>query len=117
MGAMFYRSDHAHPDVSAWNTTQVSDMQAMFAGMTYPPRDLSNWDFSNARKMDEMFDGVSLPVPVYSALLLRIAVTTQQSKVNFNGGNSYYDASAAVARQALVVEKEWQISDLGVVVE
>ena len=64
--------------------------------------------------MDGMFDGVSLPVPVYSSLLVRIAATTQQSKVKFNGGNSHYDASAVAARQALI-ERGWEISDLGAV--
>ena len=110
---MFQDAATAHPDVSRWNTTRVTNMESMFEGASAATPDMSNWDFSNVTNMNYMFAGLALPVSVYSDMLLRIFATTKQQGVVLHAGSSHYNADAAQVRHQLVAERDWVISDGG----
>lgn len=45
------------PDISLWDTSQVTSMWAIFASMDISSINLSNWNTSNVTTMDQMFRG------------------------------------------------------------
>ncbi|MDG5813891.1 hypothetical protein QA601_02280 [Chitinispirillales bacterium ANBcel5] len=60
-----------------------------------------------------MFEGVTLSVENYDTLLKGWATQELKEGVEFNGGNSKYSAEAANARNTLVDDFGWTITDGG----
>ena len=52
---MFFRTTKANPDVSKWNTSNVTDMRWMFGIATSANPDVSKWDTSKVTDMYWMF--------------------------------------------------------------
>lgn len=50
-------SNFNSPNVSTWDTSNVTDMYAMFNGCTAFNQDLSNWDTSQVTDMSDLFNG------------------------------------------------------------
>ncbi|PYF41923.1 BspA family leucine-rich repeat surface protein, partial [Metamycoplasma alkalescens] len=46
-----------HPNISSWDTSNVTDMSHMFENASKFNQDLSNWDTSNVTDMNHMFAG------------------------------------------------------------
>ena len=55
MSGMFYEAKLANPNVSNWNTANVTDMKNMFFGAAAAAPDVSGWDVSNVTTMYYMF--------------------------------------------------------------
>ena len=113
MGGMFDGATSANPDVSRWNVSNVTDMSSMFSGATSANPDMSGWNFSSVNDMLRMFQDVTLSTTNYSNLLIRINATTQTDSVTLDGGNSKYNASGETARNELVNNRSWTITDGG----
>lgn len=56
LGGFFHQSMGYTEDVSAWDVSNVTDMQDMFAYSDFN-QDLSNWDVSSVTNMSGMFNG------------------------------------------------------------
>jgi len=81
-------------------------------------QDLSSWDISNSWSMDGMFSGNTLSTENYDALLIVWSEKAVKRSVScpFDGGNSKYSAGqAADARQKLIDDYNWIITDGGMV--
>jgi len=114
MSCMFYQATAFNADISGWDTTDVTNMSYMFWGATSFNNDLSAWDVSNVTDMSYMFDNVTLSTANYDALLIGWEGLAVQDSVPFHGGNSQYSAGAATeARQRLIDDHSWTITDGG----
>ena len=56
MGAMFYDSKLTSLDVSQWNTSNVTNMRHMFQSINMEHLDVDNWDTSNVTNMVSLFE-------------------------------------------------------------
>jgi len=63
MYAMFYGVSSANPDTSNWDVSSVTDMRLMFYFATSANPDTSNWDVSNVTDMRSMFRNASIANP------------------------------------------------------
>jgi surface protein len=101
--------------IGSWDTSSVTDMQYMFYGATAFDQDLSSWNVAGVTNMTQMFDSVTLSTANYDALLAGWESQAVQSGVTFDGGGSQYSSgAAATARQALINDHSWTITDGGV---
>jgi surface protein len=76
--------------------------------------DISLWDVSSVTNMTNMFDGVTLNTNVYSGILQGWSSQSLKSNVTFSAGSSKYSPLAQAARDALVNNYNWTITDWGV---
>jgi surface protein len=111
-------------DIGGWDVSNVTDMGGMFAGATAFDQDLSNWDVSNVENFQSsistfsgFLEGVTLSPANYDALLIGWEPLDLQDGLTFDAGSSRYTAAAEAARQAIIDDDGWTISDLGPVAE
>jgi surface protein len=57
MNAMFQEANSFNQNIGGWNVFNVGTMWSMFVGADLFDQDLSDWDISNVTNMDEMFSG------------------------------------------------------------
>jgi hypothetical protein len=89
-------------------------MKYMFYGATSFDQNLGAWDITSVANMTGMFTGVTLSTANYDALLIGWEGQAVSNNVTFSGGNSKYSAgAAATARQALIDDHSWTITDGG----
>jgi len=109
--------DHAYvfnQDISSWDVSSVTDMKRMFRDATLFEQDIGGWVITAVADMAYMFDGVTLSTANYDALLIGWEGQAVQDNVSFDGGDSKYSAgAAATARQALIDDHTWAITDGG----
>ncbi len=115
MASMFSFASDFNQTLSSWNVCQVSNMQSMFAFATGFDRPLGAWNVSKVRNMEYMFDGVELSVNNYDDLLIGWSNRTLQHNVVFNGGYSKYSAEALTARDVMINNYSWTITDRGLI--
>ena len=113
MYALFENATSANPDVSGWDTAQVTDMSYMFADASNAQPDMSTWSVQNVGAMQGMFSNITLDTARFSNLLIKLAEQNQSQGVQFDGGGSQYNAAGSVARQNLIDQLGWQITDGG----
>jgi surface protein len=115
MNQMFKGANDFNNDISGWNPQSVISMSEMFNTALSFDQDLSGWDITSVSSMFDMFDGVTLSTPNYDALLIGWEGQSVNNGVTFDGGNSQYTAggAAATARQALIDDHSWSITDGG----
>jgi len=114
MNYMFAGATSFNGNISSWNVSSVTDMGSMFSGVTSFNQPLNNWNVSSVTYMGSMFDGASLSISNYNALLIGWAsLSSLQSGVYFGGNNSHYSSSAVNAREKLIKNYGWIISDAG----
>ena len=122
MSRMFFRAISANPNTSNLDTSLVTDMSNMFESAILANPDTSSWDISKVTTMNRMFAGgpvgipaVILPTSSYDDMLIGFAAQNVQNNVLFHGGNSHYcSAAAQTARQSLITNNNWTITDAGV---
>ncbi len=83
--------------------------------------DCTSLTYFPAQRLENMylgvgcFRGVSLTPDSYSALLIGLAANNFNVGIWFDGGNSMYNASAIAARNTLVIDRGWTITDGGLI--
>lgn len=112
--SMFSRAEAANPDVSGWNTASVTDTAFMFYLAPNVDQDLGSWDVSSLTDARLMFDGTALSRANYESLLLGWGAQALQSSVEFHAGDATYcSADATAARDAMINDDSWIITDGG----
>lgn len=112
MSAMFKDATKFNQDIGNWNTSKLRDMAFMFSGSAFD-QDIGNWDVSNVTTMVYMLTNSKFSVANYDSLLLGWSTQQLQSNVKLTAGTSKYSAAAAAARQSLIDNFNWTITDGG----
>ncbi|NHF59172.1 BspA family leucine-rich repeat surface protein [Flavobacteriaceae bacterium TP-CH-4] len=110
---MFASNTIFNQNIGAWDVSNVIDMSYMFLFATSFDQDLGSWNVSEVKDMTNIFDGTQLSTLNYDALLEGWnSLTSLQVNVSFDGGNSQYCSSES-ARQNIMTNYGWTISDGG----
>ena len=117
MYAMFAGATSFNKDLQ-WDVSSVTDMRFMFAGAASFNGDICGWNVSSVTNMSNMFVGTTLSVNNYDALLTNWSLLDLKRNVKFNAGNSKYaSADAITARQQIIENYGWSITDGGQYIE
>jgi surface protein len=102
-------------DVSAWNTASVTTFHYAFCDCSsLTTLAANNWDITAVTEMADMFLNVTLSTINYSNIIIAWEGQAVNNNIVFHGGNSKYSAgAAATARQALIDDHTWTITDGG----
>lgn len=102
-------------DVSSWDVGLVLSFAYTFYNCSLTTLAADNWaDITSVVDMVKMFYGITLTTVNYSNILIAFEAQAVQDNVVFSGGNSKYSAgAAATARQALIDDHNWTITDGG----
>ncbi len=104
-------------DVSNWDTSSVTTSIATFQDTGITDIAVDQWDITANTDMSNMFNGVTLDTENYDNILVAWEAQAVQDNVNFHAGNSTFSTdSANNARDALVADHSWTITDGGLVV-
>ena len=139
MSRMFGNCETFNQPIGYWDTSSLTNMNAMFQLAYDFNQDLSNWDTSNATNIGFMFDRATsfdqnlgswdvssvtyavnfmssshgISTSNYSNILIGWAPQNVQNGVNINFGNSTYSAGAATTARSTLISKGWTITDGG----
>ena len=117
MSSMFEGATNADPDVSNWDISKVTDMSSMFEGATNADPNVSNWDISKVTDMTNMFNSSGLSTANYDAFLINLAnnnVNVSVENVTLGATGIYYiSEDAKTARDTLINDRRWTITDAG----
>ena len=111
---MFTFAYEANPDVSNWDTSNVINMSSMFSYAKIANPDVSNWNISKVTNMRNIFQNSSFSSENYEKLLISFANQSRQANVNFHAGSATYCSDLAQeAREKLIEDSNWVITDSG----
>jgi surface protein len=113
MVRMFQNAKTFNQDIGGWDVSNVEYMQSMFDGAVSFDRDIGTWNVSKVLRMFDMFKNVTLSISNYDSLLNKWSQLTLHSNHVFDGGNSKYSSAGAAARQKLITQFGWTITDGG----
>jgi len=114
MSNMFRSAQLANPNTNGWDTSSVTNMNQMFYKAYSSNPNTENWNISKVTEMDDMFYDVTLATITYDHILIDFNNTAFETGIVFNGGNSKYcSAEAQSARENLINNYNWTITDGG----
>ena len=113
MEGMFGSAHSFNQPLGDWDVSRVTDMSFMFSDAISFDQSLGNWNVSKAMTLQGMFDGVKLSTPNYDNILEGWAQLQLKSGVYFSGGNSRYSDDGETARQYIIDNFQWVITDGG----
>ena len=114
MPLMFNNNPQFNQDISGWDVSGVINMQSMFSGATAFDQNIGSWDIANVTNFNNFMLGITLSTANYDALLIGWEAQNVQDDITINFGNSQYSSgAAATARQALIDDHNWNITDGG----
>lgn len=115
MFSMFYQATNYNQDMNSCDVSSVKYMNSMLSRTAFD-QDIGSWPIISVLMADAMFFETTLSTANYDTLLIGWEAQAVQDNVNFHGGNSKYSAgAAATARQALIDDHNWSITDGGLV--
>ena len=113
MYGMFYGASSFNQNLSGWDVSSVITMNGMFCNAFSFDQDLGSWNVSSVTDMGWMLYSVTLSTANYDSLLIGWSQLDLQQGVTLQAGNSKYSGAAAAARQHIIEEFGWNISDGG----
>ena len=116
MRFMFFFATSFNQPLNSWNVGSVVDMDGMFSGGSIFDQPLGNWDISSLTTARDMLDGLSTAnydnlLNGWSTLDIASGETQIPSNVIFSAGNSQASTAGEAARQNLVDNFNWSITD------
>jgi len=118
------QKDLLNPNVENWNVSNTEIFNGTFSGLLNFDRNLANWDITNVTNFNNFLLGTTgLSTPNYNATLIGWEATLQASfpngvgytpsiSIDF-GGSQYSSADAIIARDSLINNFGWTITDGG----
>ena len=114
MYQMFYDCSQFNGDIYSWDTTNVENMQQMFYNCDLFDQSLAAWNIANVSNFTNFMQNASgLSTSNYDATLIAWAAGVVDTGININFGDSIYSAAAVAARQSLIDDDGWTITDGG----
>jgi hypothetical protein len=111
MTAMFRRTDNFNQPLNNWNVSSVQNMTFMFRDAAAFDQPIGNWDVSNIQSAVLLLTGSAFSDANYDDLLIGWSQLDLQSGVSFATDASY--CLGAAARQRMIANDNWNISDGG----
>ena len=112
MGGMFFYAPVFNQPLNSWDVSNVTNMGGMFFSAFGFNQLLGDWDISNVTHIGNIFGETGLSTESYSQLLNGWSLRTLQSSKMFYI-DTYYNSDSAAARQYIVDNYNWYISDKG----
>lgn len=70
-----------------------------------------DWAWAGVTQGDDFLNGVTINTPDYNAMMIGIEAQAVQNNVNFHGGSSVATGSGLTARNNLITDHSWTITD------
>jgi surface protein len=112
MSYMFYAS-HFNQPLNNWNVSSVTNMLRMFNNATYFDQDISNWDVSNVTTFNFFMFNATLSTTNYDAILTAWSQLNLPPDIVIHFGNSKYTAIGESAKNNIINDFNWTITDAG----
>jgi surface protein len=114
MGGMFINATSFNQPLNSWDVSNVTDMGSMFYNATSFNQNLNGWDVSAVTNMGSFMDGKSTAdYDYYDDLLNAWSLLTLQNGVEWGMGSIEYTSAGATARQDIIDNYSWTITDGG----
>lgn len=118
MSHMFYGAKQFNQDIGTWDVSKVKDMSYMFYFANNFDQALGHWQLTSivdgsSGGLTNMFEGVTLSTENYDSTIIGWSEQSLSQSIRFHGGSSKYSRLAASARQRLVEQFNWSITDGG----
>ncbi len=114
MTFLFRLCSSFNQDISGWDVSSATNMYGMFYSATSFDQDLGEWNVSDVSNMGNMLRDTALSTPNYDSLLMSWSELDLQHGVDFHAGDTQYSSGEpADARQYIIDEFGWSITDGG----
>ena len=112
--SMFSGATTFNESIGDWNVGKVTSMAKMFSGATSFNQYIGDWDITKVGSMSKLLENTNLSTTNYDYLLYNWSLLNNlQRDVTFGAGNTKYSAAVAAARQKLIDDFNWTITDGG----
>lgn len=114
MSDMFFAADVFNADISNWDVAKLTNMSRMFTSAKAFDQNLGSWNVSNVTNMSELFLGGVLSWENYDEMLQGWSqLPSLKNAVDLNVGTTRFSSDAQAARDTLVNNFGWIITDGG----
>lgn len=115
MGRMFWLNRSFNQPIGVWNTSSLVSVSEMFEGNAVFNQDISNWTVTNITNYFEFMKNSNLDTEYYDNILISWEAQGPKPNISIHFGTSKYTANSAasVARQSLIDNYNWTITDGG----
>jgi surface protein len=119
MAQMFQNCSLFNQSVSSFDTSKVTNMVIMFSFCLSFKQSLATFDMTSATNVSNMLQSCDInetgTTTNYDDTLIAWELQDLVNGLNFNGGNSKYSATGEVARNAIIADDLWTITDGGLI--
>ena len=114
MSGLFFNSLQFNGDIYSWDTTNVENMFFMLNNCDLFDQSLAAWNIANVSNFTGfMQNATGLSTSNYDATLIAWAAGVVDTGININFGGSQYSTTGGPARQSLIDDDGWTITDGG----
>jgi surface protein len=111
---MFYCASSFNQSIDSWDVSNVTDISFMFGFANAFNQNISDWNIANVTDMTQFLYSSSLSTTNYDALLIAWSnLPALQRNVSLNTLPAKYSSAASAARQKLITDYGWTITDGG----